>query len=140
MKQTQIEQKIINFIGEIEDVDIINASDFSDQRSAFMVVVGITTTQQIYPHLLDFKYSLSIVIDCRIEDDPNGNKLNEINNQIMDKFYPYILKQKELTQIFGQIPVVGFIFNSKEKSISDSSNRIELNIDLYSSFCEIINN
>ena len=102
-----------------------------------MVVIGITTTEQVYPHLPDFKYNLSIVIDTLIEDDINGEQLSKIQSIILNKLYPYFMKEKSLSQIFGEIPVVGMIFNRKDKSIFNSSSRIELDIDLYSSFNSI---
>jgi hypothetical protein len=39
-----------------------------------MIVVGITNVEQIYPTLPDYKYTMSIVVDCFIADDIKGTK------------------------------------------------------------------
>ena len=130
MKEKEIVQKICQYIDyQQQNGATISASDYSQDRKYFMVAVGITNTEKIYPTLPDFKYTVSIVIDCFIAEDPKGIKLNQIKSLIDEKFNGLDLKE-----VFGEIPIVGILNKSKEFSIVQQSNRIEYEFELFGSF------
>ena len=72
MKEKEIIQKVIDLIGNIDDVTVISAFNYSEERTPNMVVVGIDKVEQMNVGLPDYRYFLSITIDSFIEDDPDG--------------------------------------------------------------------
>lgn len=134
MKQKEIIESIVKYIDYSEqNARTISADDYSQDRKQYMVVVGITNTEQIYPNLPDYKYTLSIVIDCFIADDNSGAKLNQIKNIVSEKMNKIVFKEISLQDVFGTIPVVGFIAKNKEFSVIEDSNRVEFYFDLFCS-------
>lgn len=134
MKEKEIIEKVINLIGNIEDAKVISSSDYSEDREAFMIVVGIDGVEQLNPNLPDYKYNLSITIDCFIEDDLDGKAFNNIVGTVRDKLNFYINKNAALDNIFQEIPIVGWINLTDEYSVSTESNRAIIKSELISSF------
>lgn len=134
MKEKEIIEKVINLIGNIEDAKVISSSDYSEDREAFMIVVGIDSVEQLNPNLPDYKYNLSITIDCFIEDDLDGKSFNTIVGTVRDKLNFYINKNAALDNIFQEIPIVGWINLTDEYSVSTESNRAIIKSELISSF------
>lgn len=134
MKEKEIIQKVIDLIGNIDDVTVISAFNYSEERTPNMVVVGIDKVEQMNVGLPDFKYSLSITVDSFIEDDPNGTLFHDILANVKMKIYRYINGEASLTEAFQEIPVVGWINSGTDISITNESNRAVLTSELIASF------
>ena len=99
-----------------------------------MVVVGITDEIQIYPTLPDYEYKLSIVIDTFIVDDDEGKIAESIFKEIKTTIKAQ--GNKNVSDIFDELPVVGFIYEGSSHTITAESNRYELNYSVYVSKTE----
>lgn len=131
MKQNEIIESIVNALS-IENTKIIKTSDFTTERESNMVIVGIDKCQRVYPQLPDYEYQLSVVIDCWIADDENAAEFERIKAETQ-AFFNEIVETRNF-EIFGEIPVVGFLENGIDESITAESNRAELNFLIYASF------
>ena len=134
MKEKEIIQKVIDLIGNIDDVTVISAFNYSEQRTPNMVVVGIDKVEQMNVGLPDYRYSLNITIDSFIEDDPDGKLFHDILANVKMKIYRYINGEASLTEAFQEIPVVGWINSGTDISITNESNRAILTSELIASF------
>lgn len=135
MQQKQIIQQTCRYINYTQQNGAtISSNDYSQDRKSFMIVVGITNVEQIYPTLPDYKYTMSIVVDCFIADDINGTKTDQLAQLIEDKMNKLIFKQIKFSEVFGEIPIVGILNKSKQFSISQDSNRVEFSFELFGSF------
>lgn len=47
MKEHEIIQKVLNALSSIEDATAIESTDFTEERDANMIVVGIDNTTQV---------------------------------------------------------------------------------------------
>lgn len=134
MNEIEIIQKVINLIGNIEDAKVISAHDYTEEREANMIVVGIGQVEQLNVNLPDYKYGLNITIDCFIEDDKAGEIFNDILNTVREKINNYVNKGADLDTAFEGIPIVGWINMNIETSISAESNRAIITSDLIASY------
>lgn len=131
MKKDEIIDCIVNALS-IENVKVIKSTDFTTEREPFMVIVGIDRLQRVYPQLPDYEYQLSVVIDTWIADDEDGFAYARINEEVR-AFFENIIDNKDFT-IFGEIPVVGFLWEGSDSIITAESNRAELKYLIYTSF------
>ena len=100
-----------------------------------MIVIGITNTTQVNVGLPDYKYELEIVIDSWISDDNAGEEFNRISNEAKEVLLPYVIgKNSNYTDVFGNIPIVGILYNGSDFSITTESNRTVLRYSLFASF------
>ena len=134
MKEKEIIQKVIDLIGNIDDVTIISAFNYSEERTPNMVVVGIDKVEQMNVGLPDYRYSLNITVDTFIEDDPDGALFHDILANVKMKIYRYINGEASLTEAFQEIPIVGWINSVTDISITNESNRAVLTSELIASF------
>ena len=134
MKQRQIEDKICEILTGYSNAKIIKASDYSEQRQDNMIVVSIQNVQHVYPTLPDYRYEVKILIDSLIADDLQAVQFHKICQFVQQKMNQYVFKQKQLSEAFGQIPVVGILYNSSDISITGQSNQMNLNYDIFASF------
>ena len=134
MKEKEIIQKVIDLIGNIDDVTVISAFNYSEERTPNMVVVGIDKVEQMNVGLPDYRYFLSITIDSFIEDDPDGALFHAILANVKMKIYRYINGEASLAEAFQEIPVVGWINSGTDISITSESNRAILTSELVASF------
>ena len=134
MKEKEIIQKVIDLIGNIDDVTVISAFNYSEERTPIMVVVGIDKVEQMNVGLPDYRYSLNITVDSFIEDDPDGELFHDILRNVKMKIYRYINGEASLTEAFQEIPVVGWMNSGTDISITNESNRAVLTSDLIASF------
>lgn len=134
MKEKEIIQKVIDLIGNIDDVTVISAFNYSEERTPNMVVVGIDKVEQMNVGLPDYRYSLNVTIDSFIEDDPDGKLFHDILANVKMKIYRYINGEAPLTEAFQEIPVVGWINSGTDISITNESNRAILTSELIASF------
>lgn len=134
MKEKEIIGKIVNALSEIEEATTIAADDFTEERNANMIVVGIESTTQVNVALPDYQYRVSIVIDCFIDGDADGEVFNDIHRNVRRIIDEYEHKDKPLDSLFEEIPVVGFFFESEDRTLDDKSNRAVLYCNVIASF------
>lgn len=132
----EIVDRIIDAL-QIDDATTIAANDFTEERAANMIVVGIESKKPFHdenPFVPDYEYELSIVIDTFIDEDEQGELFEKTLEAVMRILDQYALKEKPLEELFGSIPVVGFWLEDCTRSISDKSNRAALSYKIVASF------
>lgn len=134
MKERSVIKKIIDVIGNIEDATIISNYDFTEERTANMIVVGIDQVEQLNINLPDYRYLVNITIDCFIEDDKDGSTFEFIVNTVKDKINNYINKNASLESAFQELPVVGWLNLNVENSITTESNRAVITSEVIASY------
>lgn len=135
MKEKEIISALKNIFSSIENATTIASYEFQEERTANMIVIGITNTTQVNVGLPDYKYELEIVIDSWISDDNDGNEFNMISNEAKEVLSPYVIgKNNNYTDVFGNIPIVGILYNGSDFSITTESNRTVLRYSLFASF------
>lgn len=135
MKEKEIISALKNIFSSIENATTIASYEFQEERTENMIVIGITNTTQVNVGLPDYKYELEIVIDSWISDDNTGEEFNRISNEAKEVLSPYVIgKNNNYTDIFGNIPIVGILYNGSDFSITTESNRTVLRYSLFASF------
>lgn len=135
MKEKEIISSLKNIFSSIENATTIASYEFQEERTENMIVIGITNTTQVNVGLPDYKYELEIVIDSWISDDNTGEEFNRITNEAKEVLLPYVIgKNSNYTDIFGNIPIVGILYNGSDFSITTESNRTVLRYSLFASF------
>lgn len=135
MKEKEIINSLKNIFSSIENATTISSDEFQEERTENMIVIGITNTTQVNVGLPDYKYELEIVIDSWISDDNDGEEFNRISNEAKEVLSPYVIgKTNNYTDIFGNIPIVGILYNGSDFSITTESNRTVLRYSLFASF------
>ena len=135
MKEKEIISALKNIFSSIENTKTIASYEFQEERTENMIVIGITNTTQVNVGLPDYKYELEIVIDSWISDDNTGEEFNRISNEAKEVLSPYVIgKNNNYTDVFGNIPIVGILYNGSDFSITTESNRTVLRYSLFASF------
>ena len=135
MKEKEIISALKNIFSSIENATTIASYEFQEERTENMIVIGITNTTQVNVGLPDYKYELEIVIDSWISDDNTGKEFNRISNEAKEVLSPYVIgKNNNYTDVFGNIPIVGILYNGSDFSITTESNRTVLRYSLFASF------
>ena len=135
MKEKNIISSLKNIFSSIENATTIASYEFQEERTENMIVIGITNTTQVNVGLPDYKYELEIVIDSWISDDNTGEEFNRISNEAKEVLLPYIIgKNSNYSDVFGNIPIVGILYNGSDFSITTESNRTVLRYSLFASF------
>ena len=135
MKEKEIISALKNIFSSIENATTIASYEFQEERTENMIVIGITNTTQVNVGLPDYKYELEIVIDSWISDDNAGEEFNRISNEAKEVLSPYVIgKNNNYTDVFGNIPIVGILYNGSDFSITSESNRTVLRYSLFASF------
>ena len=135
MKEKEIISALKNIFSSIENATTIASYEFQEERTENMIVIGITNTTQVNVGLPDYKYELEIVIDSWISDDNDGEEFNRITNEAKEVLSPYVIgKNNNYTDVFGNIPIVGILYNGSDFSITTESNRTVLRYSLFASF------
>ena len=135
MKEKKIISSLKNIFSSIENATTIASYEFQEERTENMIVIGITNTTQVNVGLPDYKYELEIVIDSWISDDNTGEEFNRISNEAKEVLLPYIIgKNINYSDVFGNIPIVGILYNGSDFSITTESNRTVLRYSLFASF------
>lgn len=135
MKEKEIISSLKNIFSSIENATTIASYEFQEERTENMIVIGITNTTQVNVGLPDYKYELEIVIDSWISDDNTGEEFNRISNEAKEVLLPYVIgKNSNYSDVFGNIPIVGILYNGSDFSITTESNRTVLRYSLFASF------
>ena len=120
-----------------ERVQVIANSDFSEQRTDYVVVVGINNSAQFNhgnPFVPDYQYNLQIIVDCFIDSDQEGFFYNQIKGQILDYLEPYLMDRTKLPQLFDDIPVVGFFLDGISNNVTEQSNKAIIGFRVIASY------
>ena len=100
-KEKDLINLMVQKIDEATDdvVDVISTDDYTEERTDYMVAIGITETQQAShgnPFLPDYEYTLNILIDCFISNDKEGYQFEKTKNEVLDFLEPYIMDRSKL--------------------------------------------
>ena len=117
-----------------QDVQVIAASDFTEERTDNVVVVGINNTVQAHPFVPAYQYNLEIIVDCFIDSDKEGYRYNQIKEQILGYLEPYIMDKTKLAELFDPIPIVGFFLEGISNSVTDQSNKAIIGFRVVASY------
>lgn len=134
MKEHEIIQKVLNALSNIEDATAIESTDFTEERDANMIVVGIDNVTQVNVGLPDYNYRLQIVVDTFIEGDNDGSLFIDTYKEVQRIMNQYVLNDLALSDLFEEIPVVGLFFENCDFSIDDKSNRAVFEYTVITSF------
>ena len=138
-KEKELIELIVQKLDEVTDdfVKVISTDDYTEERSDYMIAVGITETQQAShgnPFLPDYEYALNILIDCFIADDKQGYQFEKTKSEVLDFLEPYIMDRTRLGELFEQIPVVGFFLNGISNTTSEQSNKAIISFRVIASY------
>ena len=135
--EKDIIEKVVNNIHPLfedkEDVSVIPYYEFLDERTTFMIVVGIDTVTQVNIGLEDYEYELNITVDALIADDRSGEEFNNICKTLEAKLLDYAVKRIPLIDLFEDVPVCGFIYTMVDYSITNEANRGVFRYKVYTS-------
>ena len=95
-----------------ENVMVLKASDYQDERIPFMVIVGIDEYQVINVGCKDYRLTLKVVIDFFIEDDKEGYFFNQTRH------HPSIKQKQKSSLSFGRYSLHGPYHNTVSLSWS----------------------
>lgn len=139
------EQELINLFVDALDkatdqnVTVISARDYTDDRTDRMVVVGVSNTAPVHadnPMLPDYDYTVDILIDCFIDNDKEGYFFRQTTYQVLDKLDTYFKNQVLLPQLFNDFPVVGMFLIGISNSTTEESNQTRVSVQVIASFDE----
>lgn len=118
--EESIKQKIINALqSDDESYEVVNSIDNSEIRGINMVAVAIDETTQVNVGLPDYKCIMSLYVSTHITEDAEGELFKETVEKVENILNPFILKEAPLCDIFEEVPVVGFFFDSERKMVVD---------------------
>lgn len=116
-----IEQKIVNYFKENLNLQVMNSKDFVQEREAFIFLIGLQDCEQVNFNLEDYSLTFNGVLDCFIDEDRDGSIFNDYTLQINKLLFG--IKKDNFTDIFGELPVVGFLPDIASCTLTDDSNR-----------------
>lgn len=136
MNENLLIERIVNVLSDIEDCDTQAVTDFTEKRGDNVIVVGITSTEQLNPGcgVPDYRHNMEILVDCSIPEDDSGDKFYSIIAEIKHRLLPFELNNKQLGSLFGNIPVVYFEFETQNFSVSERSNLCTLRYQIITSY------
>lgn len=138
-KEKDLIELMVQKIDEATDqnVKVICTDDYTEERSDYMIAIGITNTVQCHPQnpfLPDYEYTLNILIDCFIANDKEGFFFEKTKSEVLDFLEPYIMDRSKLGELFEEIPVVGFILNGISNTTSEQSNKCIVSFRVIASY------
>ena len=116
------------------NVQVIASNDFTEERGPFIIVVGITNSNQMNFGLPDYEYTVQIKIDCFIDEDKQGYIYQQVKTQVLGYLEPYIMDQSKLGELFDDIPIVGLLWDGISNSITQESNNCIIQFRLVASY------
>lgn len=133
MKQDEIIDTIVDYLS-MEDVTTISNHDYTGERTDTMIVVSIQDVKQVNFGLPDYQYEMHVTLDSFITEDENAEKFTSTRNEINRRLNRYFLNQNQLSELFGNIPVVYFNFEDCSERFSETSNVCDWTITIITSF------
>ena len=131
--KTCIENLIKENITESEAVKVIQNDNYEEERVSNMITVGISNVEQMNFALPDYRYTLNITINSFIADERSGEYFNSlaalVSNIIQD-----VMNTRNFEDVFGEIPVVGWINFNKQFTDDGESYICNISSDVIASF------
>lgn len=109
MNEDLIVEKFINAL-QSEYYNVISALDNSEIRVENQVSIAIDRTEQMNFALPDYKYEVSIYVSTHITEDKTGQLFQDTYADVKRKLDKFCLREAPLSDLFGELPVVGFWF------------------------------
>lgn len=120
MNDDAIIERIMNVL-QSENYEVLKNTDNSEVRGVNAVSVGIDSTEQVNFALPDYRHKLSIYVSSQITEDETGQMFENICKEVIEKLNKYVLKEAPLSDLFEDVPVVGFWFVDTQKMIVDDT-------------------
>ena len=131
----EIVKDVVAYLDGIDDAKTIAAHDFTEDRAANMIVVGINSIESVNFGLDDFKYEMSIIIDSFIDEDKDAATFDRVHLEVLDRLHDIFDDPKRYADVFPDLDrIVHFHFNHESATITERSNRVEIVIDIIGSF------
>ena len=137
-KERELITKFVEKLNEVtgEDVRVIAAKEFSEEREDNMIVVGITNVTNVNPTLPDYDFTVKILIDSFIKEDEDGYKHDQIVETVQDYLNKFLNDQSRLAELFDDIPIVGMFLSDVSNSASEVSNQTFIYLQVIGSWGE----
>ena len=137
-KERELITKLVEKLNEVtgEDVRVIAAKEFSEEREDNMIVVGITNVTNVNPTLPDYDFTVKILIDSFIKEDEDGYKHDQIVETVQDYLNKFLNDQSRLAELFDDIPIVGMFLSDVSNSASEVSNQTFIYLQVIGSWGE----
>lgn len=140
----KLENEILNIIvtrlknlfdAEDDTIKVISYKDYNDDRIENMVIVGIENSSVVEGHegLNDYQHDLSITIDSFIADDLHAEKFFKIAETVEEYLNFFTERVVDVKNLFGELPVVGFLYKNSQYTITNDSNRVTIFYTIFSS-------
>lgn len=126
-----VEQKIVNYFKENLNLQVLNSKEFEQEREAFIFLIGLEDIVQVNFGLKDYSLTFSGVLDCFIDEDKDGSLFNDYTLQINRLLFN--INKDNFTDIFGELPVVGFLPDIASCTLTDDSNRYTVKFTIITS-------
>ena len=120
---------------ELEDkATVISSQDFTEEREANMVVVGIEGVEQMNYRLPDFRHKVTIVVDSFIDEDPDGETFESICEAVEKCLEGVTSGTDSLDSFFNpENNVVGLLYDGRTDTILDGSHHAIYRYDVITS-------
>lgn len=129
MRKEEIINILIDLFKGIEGLTVISSDDFTETRTADMLVIGLQQINQKNVGLPDYAYDIQLMLDCFISEDEDGAKINNFSKQIENILLPY----NYLEKTFKEEWLCAIFLNNSQRSLTEDSNRITYNITIITS-------
>ena len=104
------------------DYEVIKYNDNQESRGENEVSVCIDRTSQVNVGLPDYDYEMSIYISTHISDfDEDASLFEKTVEEVREVLDVYVMKDRPLSELFEEIPVVGFFFNNISFMVVDDT-------------------
>lgn len=135
-EERELIQKFVDKLDLVtsDDVRVIAAKEFSQERENNMVVVGITNVTNVNPTLPDYDFTVNILVDSFIKGDEDGYKHDQICQAVQDYLETYLNDQTKLSELFDDIPIVGMFLIGITNTDNDQSNQTVISLQVIGSY------
>lgn len=116
------------------NVHVISARDYKDERDDLMVVVGIDNVSNVNPMLPDYDYTVNILVDGFIKDDREGYFFQKAKDEVLTYLQTYLMDKTKLPELFVGFPVVGMFLSNISNGTTDDSNQTNITLQVIASF------
>ena len=117
-----------------DNVEVININDYTEERVDHMISVGISNVTNVNPMLPDYDYTVDILIDSYIANDKYGHQFEQNKSEVLGYLQTYLMDKTKLSELFEQIPVVGFFLINISNSTTEESNICRISLQVIASY------
>lgn len=135
-EERELIQKFVDKLDLVtsDDVRVIAAKEFSQEREDNMVIVGISNVTNVNPTLPDYDFTVNILVDSYIKGDEDGYKHDQICQAVQDYLETYLNDQTKLSELFDDIPIVGMFLIGITNTDNDQSNQTVISLQVIGSY------